>query len=135
MRVPQKTDYALRAAIELARLPEGATVAAGEIADRLGLPRRFVEQQITQMAKHGITICHRGPKGGCALARPAGEISAADVVHAVQGTLVDVPLVGGAAAETWKSMAATVTAYLESVSLEQLVQRQAVIDGAPIYYI
>ncbi|MDP2401602.1 MAG: Rrf2 family transcriptional regulator [Actinomycetota bacterium] len=135
MRVPQKTDYALRAVIELARLPRGTTVAAGEIADRLGLPRRFVEQQVTQMAKHGITSCQRGPRGGCALARPAEEISVADVVRAVQGTIVDVPLAGGAAAETWKSMAAAVTGYLESVSLVELVERQATIDGAPIYYI
>lgn len=135
MRISQKTDYAVRAVIELARLPRGTSIAAGEIAERLGLPRRFVEQQVTQLAKRAITVCQRGPRGGCALARPAEEISVADVVRAVQGVVLDVPLAGGAAAETWKEAALKLEEYLASVSIAMLARRQREIDETPIYYI
>ena len=49
MRVPQRLDYALRALVLLALQPEGEYIAAGDLADHLGLPRRFVEQQVTAL--------------------------------------------------------------------------------------
>ncbi len=135
MRVSQKTDYALRALVEIARIPAGTNAVAGEVADRLGLPRRFVEQQITLLAKHGIVSCQRGPRGGCSLARPAGDITAAEVIRVVQGTVLDVPLAGGATAEMWASAAGDLEGGLELWSLERLAARQCEIDATPLYFI
>ena len=71
MRVSQRLDYAVRALTALAQQPPGVYVAAGDIADGLGLQRRFVEQQFTGLARAGIVDCRRGAGGGCALLRPA----------------------------------------------------------------
>ena len=64
MRVSQRLDYALRALVLLAgRAPE--TYASGvEIASRLGLPQRVVEQQLSELARAGILDSKRGAGGG-----------------------------------------------------------------------
>lgn len=138
MRVPQRLDYALRALILLAMQPDGRFVAAGDLAERLHLPRRFVEQQITALARAGVVVCRRGAAGGCALARPAGELSVAEVVRAVQGDVLDVPrTTGSAASELWSGAEESLSEYLERVTLATLASRQREIDAelSPMYYI
>jgi Rrf2 family protein len=138
MRVPQSLDYAVRALILLALQPQGEFVAAGELADRLGLPRRFVEQQVTALSRAGIVRCRRGASGGCALARPANDISVFDIVQAVQGDVLDVPHVTGSAATAlWHDAAEQFGRYLEEVSLESLARTQRELDGvgASMYWI
>lgn len=138
MRVSQRLDYALRAAVLLAAQPPGSFVAAGDLADRLGLPRRFVEQQITALARAGVVECRRGAAGGCALARPADQVSARDVVLAVHGEVLDVPLqTDSAAAEAWQHAAAALEEHLSAVDLATLAARQRELDAAasPMYYI
>jgi len=131
MRVPQRLDYALRALVLLALQPAGEYIAAGELADHLGLPRRFVEQQITALARAGIVRCRRGAAGGCALARESREITVFDVVEAVQGEVLDVPHVTGSAASAlWEQAADQLAEFLTTVSLSELAQRQRDLDGA-----
>jgi Rrf2 family protein len=138
MRVPQRLDYALRALVLLALQPFGEYIAAGDLAERLSLPRRFVEQQVTALARAGIVRCRRGASGGCALARPADEIAVLDVVEAVQGAALDVPHVTGSAASAmWGDAAEHLQGFLATVSLAELAERQRTLDGAatPMYWI
>jgi len=131
MRVAQSLDYAVRALVLLALQPTGDYIAAGELADHLGLPRRFVEQQITALSRAGIVDCRRGASGGCSLARPSAEISVFDIVRAVQGDVLDVPRVTGSAASAlWQDAAAEFGSYLQGVSLESLAEKQRDLDGA-----
>lgn len=138
MRVSQKLDYALRAAVLLAGLPEGELVAAGDIADRLGLPRRFVEQQVTALARAGVVVCRRGAAGGCALARPASEIAVREVVDAINGQVLDAPRQpDSASAEYWDTVSVALTAELSRTALSELAERQRELDAASthMYYI
>lgn len=138
MRVPQRLDYAVRALVLLALQPEGDYIAAGELADYLGLPRRFVEQQVTLLARAGIVECRRGASGGCALARPAATVTVLDVVAAVQGDVLDVPRVtGSAASELWAEAADELSGFFGRISLAELAVRQRELDGAgsTMYYI
>lgn len=138
MRVSQRLDYTIRGLVALACEPAGTTLVAGELADRLGLPRRFLEQQFTAVAKRGLLSCHRGANGGCALARPADEISVGDIVRAVQGDVLDVPQVSGAAtSEMWARASSELAAALDAVTLADLAARQVEIDHAvgAMYYI
>ena len=133
MRVPQRLDYALRALVLLALQPEGEYIAAGDLADHLGLPRRFVEQQVTALARAGIVRCRRGAAGGCALARAARDVTVYDVVEAVQGEVLDVPHVTGSAASgLWADAAGQLAGFLATVDLAQLAERQRDIDGAAV---
>jgi Rrf2 family protein len=138
MRVSQRLDYTVRGLTALAEHPFGTYVAAGEIADQLALPRRFVEQQFTALARAGLVDCRRGAGGGCALARPADEISVVQIVRAVQGAVLDVPHVtGSAVSEMWAQSAASLELALDDVSLAELAHRQRDLDAqtAPMYYI
>ncbi len=134
MRVEQRLDYVLRALAVLATLPPGTGAPAGRVADQLGLPRRFVEQQLTALGKRGIVVAQRGPGGGSALARPADEISVADVVVALHGEVLDVPRVAGSAvSEMWSRVAGTLATELSQVTLADLSARQLELDDAEAY--
>lgn len=138
MRVSQRVDYALRALVLLAQEPEGARVASGELAQRLGLPRRFVEQQITELARARVVSSTRGASGGSALARPSAEVSVRDVVVALEGGVLDVPrTTGSAVAEMWRDAAERLALVLAGTSIADLAERQSEIDaeGAGFYYI
>jgi Rrf2 family protein len=138
VRVSQRLDYTLRGLTALARQDPGTYVAAGEIADALGLPRRFVEQQFTGMARAGIVDCRRGAGGGCALLRPADEITVGEVVRAVQHVILDVPrITGSATSEMWASASVSLELALEDTTLADLAARQRELDAqvAAMYYI
>lgn len=138
MRVPQRVDYALRVLILLAPQPAGVFLPAGELAARLVLPRRFVEQQVTLLVRAGIVTSRRGPSGGCALARPASDISVRDVVIAIQGDILDVPRQrDSATAEVWSGAAEAIDEFLGEVTVASVAARQQEIDATrePMYYI
>lgn len=138
MRVSQRVDYALRTVVALAAYPTGEVVPAGVLAERLSLPRRFVEQQLTALTRVGIIGSKRGAAGGCYLARSAGQISALEVVTAIEGTACDVPRqLGSAVAEMWESMAEGVAATLGATSVADLAARQRELSepAAAVYYI
>lgn len=138
MRVSQRLDYTLRMLVALARLPHGTTAASGDLAVRLGLPRRFGEQQMTALAKTGLVDSRRGTGGGVSLARPAAQITVLDVVRAVQGQALDIPhIAGSASAELWARAASALEESLAATTLADLVKRQAELDAAagPMYYI
>jgi Rrf2 family protein len=85
-KVSQKTEYALRAMIELAMRQDGGTVAAREIAEAQMIPLRFLEQQLATLHKAGLVESFRGAGGGCRLAKDASAIRVSDVVDAMEGT-------------------------------------------------
>ena len=138
MRVSLRLDYSVRLLVALARQPEGALAGSGELADRLRLPRRFLELQVSTLKSAGLVRCRRGAGGGCALARDAAAISVADVVRAVEGAVLDVPKTQvSATAEAWTRGAAALDEELSSISLADLAARQAALDAeaAPVYFI
>jgi Rrf2 family protein len=127
MRVSAKVDYAVRAALELAAAPEGEQVKAERIAAAQSIPRKFLDTILQNLRQAGLVESRRGPDGGHHLARPAAEISVADVIRAVDGPLVGVSgrppeaveYVGPAAAlrETWIATRASLRSVLEHVTL------------------
>lgn len=138
MRVSQRLDYALRAVVLLAAQPPGKYVAAGELADRLLLPRRFVEQQLSALVKAGIVDSRRGPAGGVALACAPREVRILDLVQVLEGAVIDVPKqTESAVAEMWQHMAEVVEEYLASTTVEDLLARERELEArrVPMYYI
>lgn len=138
MRVSQRLDYGVRMLVALALLDPGEHAPVGELATRLGMPRRFLEQQMTALGKAGIVDCRRGTGGGCALARPAREITVGEVVRALEGDVLDVPHTSGSAvAEMWAEADRTLSEHLQGTTIGDLLTRQRAIDGASreMYYI
>jgi Rrf2 family protein len=90
VRVSAKTDYALRAALELAAAPDEKPVKGERIATSQAIPLRFLENILMQLRHAGLVESRRGADGGYRLARPAGEVTLADVIRAIDGPLAGV---------------------------------------------
>jgi len=130
MRLSARSDYALRAVIELAAAGPGH-VTADQLARAQTIPGKFLEAILTQLRRAGLVRSQRGPEGGFWLARPAGAISLADVIRAIDGPLLGVrgerpENVGytGAAEplqSVWIALRANERAILEDVTLEHIV--------------
>jgi Rrf2 family protein len=90
MRISAKVDYAVRAAVELAATTDEKPVKAERIATAQEIPLNFLENILGELRHSGIVRSHRGAEGGFRLARPAEEISIADIIRAVEGPLASV---------------------------------------------
>jgi Rrf2 family protein len=91
VKVSAKADYAVRAAAELAAAqPDGAPVRAEALATAQGIPQRFLENILSDLRHAGLVASVRGAEGGHRLARPAAEVTVADVIRAVDGPLAAV---------------------------------------------
>ena len=90
MRVSAKADYALRAAIELAAEEGGGPVKGERVAQAQEIPVKFLENILGDLRQAGIVRSQRGAEGGYWLARPAAEITLAQVIRAVDGPLANV---------------------------------------------
>ena len=90
MRVSAKSDYALRALIELAVRADSGPVSAEELGRAQEIPHNFLQAILADLRRAGIVISQRGQAGGWRMARPAEDVSVADVIRAVDGPLVSV---------------------------------------------
>jgi Rrf2 family protein len=89
VEISAKTDYAVRALLELAaRAPNLVKIEV--IIGEQQLPRKFVEAILGELRRAGLVRSQRGAEGGYALARPAGEITLGQVIRAVDGPLAEV---------------------------------------------
>ena len=134
MRVTAKTDYALRAAVELAAAEDGAPVKGERLATSQTIPLRFLENILLQLRHAGIVESRRGADGGYRLARPAADITLADVIRAIDGPLAGV---SGARPETldfkgrseplrdvWVAVRAALRSVLEHVTLADVAANE-----------
>ena len=94
MKVSAKADYAVRAAAELTAAQSDRPLKAERISEAQGIPIKFLEAILLELKHAGVVKSTRGAEGGYALARPASEISIADVIRAVDGPLANVAASG-----------------------------------------
>jgi Rrf2 family protein len=90
MRISAKADYAVRAVAELAAADGEKPVKAERIATAQGIPLNFLENILGELRHAGVVRSHRGAEGGFRLARPADQLTVADVIRAVEGPLASV---------------------------------------------
>jgi len=131
VRVSAKADYAIRAAVELAANGDGP-VKGERIAQAQQIPSNFLENILGDLRNAGIVGSRRGADGGYWLARPAEEVSLADVIRAVDGPLANVRGVrsdqlsyeGSAAGlqDVWIAVRASLRSVLERVTLADVAR-------------
>jgi len=86
-----KAKYALRAMLDLAKQDKAGPVFIADIAERQDIPRRFLENILSELRRAQLVVSHRGKNGGYTLARPGKEISFAEVIRAIEGPLALAP--------------------------------------------
>ncbi len=130
MRITAKVDYAVRAAAELAAAPAGP-VKGDRVAERQGIPAKFLENILADLRRSGLVASQRGADGGYWLAKPADEVTVADIIRAVEGPLADVhgtppetvAYTGAATSlqRVWVATRAALRSILEEVTIADIV--------------
>lgn len=130
MRISAKADYAVRATAELAAAEGRGPVKGDQIAQAQAIPLKFLLNILNELKRARIVRSQRGAEGGYLLARPARQITVADVIRAVEGPLASVhesrpeeieyPGPAGALQEVWIAVRANLRAVLETVTLADL---------------
>jgi Rrf2 family protein len=127
MHVTAKADYAVRAVVELAGSGQDAPRKVDDVARAQAIPVSFLENILTQLRSTGMVRSQRGPEGGYWLAKPAAEVSLAQIIRAVEGPLVgvrgqrpeEIEYVGSAEAlqQVWIALRANLRSVLENVTV------------------
>jgi Rrf2 family protein len=130
MRISARADYAVRAVAELASAAGTGPIKGDQIAKAQGIPLKFLLNILTELRHARLVQSHRGADGGYELARPASDITLAEVIRAVEGPLANVHdarpeelSYSGAASslrEVWIAVRANLRAVLESVTVADL---------------
>ncbi len=76
--------HAIRALAQLAGLPEGRSLGAARIAEKIDAPPNYLAKLLRILARQGLVESHRGPGGGFRLARDARKIRLLDVVEPIE---------------------------------------------------
>ncbi|MCB1856056.1 MAG: Fe-S cluster assembly transcriptional regulator IscR [Halieaceae bacterium] len=135
MRLTTKGRYAVTAMLDLALHHEQGPIRLAGISDRQGISLSYLEQLFAQLRRRDLVRSVRGPGGGYHLGRHANEISVAEVISAVNED-TDVSRCRGSGnchdGETclthhlWMDLSDQVRAFLENISLGDLVKRQEI---------
>lgn len=130
MRLTTKGRFAVTAMVDLAMRGGKGPVTLAAISERQGISLSYLEQLFGKLRRRNLVESVRGPGGGYYLARPAGTISAADIIQAVDEPL-DATSCGGKGDchdekpcithDLWMGLNEKIFDYLESVNLQQLV--------------
>lgn len=129
MNVSAKADYALRALVEMAARRE--PIYGESLAERQEISTKFLFAILNDLRRAGLVVSQRGPEGGYRLARTADQITAADVIRAVDGPIALVRNLApeatsyqGAAthlSELWVAIRASLRQVLEDVTIADLL--------------
>jgi Rrf2 family protein len=127
MRMSAKAEYAVRAMIQLTTVDDGVRVTTDDLANAQAIPPQFLVDILSDLRSDRLVRSHRGRDGGYELARPAAEISIADVLRCIDGPLAsvrdiglgDLPYSGPTAALTdvWRALRASMRSVLEQTTL------------------
>ena len=127
MRMSAKAEYGVRAMIQLAAAEPGIVVKTDDLAHAQGIPAQFLVDILSDLRADRLVRSHRGREGGYELARPAEQISIADVLRCIDGPLAsvrdiglgDLPYSGPTTALTdvWRALRASMRAVLETTTL------------------
>src|SRR5450756_990562 len=90
MMFSTKAEYGIRVMVELARRAGAAPIPLAEIAEHDGMPLAYLEHLVARLRKAGLIDSRRGSRGGYLLARPAEQITMAEVVEALEGSIAPI---------------------------------------------
>lgn len=139
MKFSQKTEYALRALLELGTRYGQGPVSARAIAKAQNIPARFCEQVLNELKVGGLLKSQRGASGGAWLARDPSTITVDEVVNLVEGPVVTQACLDpfdeaaraqahSAVQELWLDLQITIRERLSRVTLADLIRRQDELD-------
>ena len=136
MKISTKGRYALRMLIDLALHQSEGYVSLKDISERQGISKKYLEQIVPMLNKSGILRTNRGNKGGYMLAKSPRECTVGDVLRATEGSLAPVACLeyevndcpraeSCATLYVWQGLQKAVETYLDSVTIQDILDRNA----------
>jgi Rrf2 family transcriptional regulator, iron-sulfur cluster assembly transcription factor len=143
MKMSTKGRYAVMAMIDIGEHGRDRPVSLNEISDRQDISQEYLEQLFGRLRRAGLVTSTRGPSGGYQLARPAQDIALSDVILAAdeplrvtrcEGDAVDGCVRGEkcCAHDLWSSLGRQMMYFLESITLEDVVEKRNLALAASI---
>ena len=137
MVISTKGRYALRLMLDIAMQEGECPVPLHDIAERQGVSFKYLEQIVPPLTKAGYLKSVRGANGGYLLAKEPSQITTGDILRASEGNLAPVACLASDEIECpradlcitlpfWRGLDDAITAYIDSVTLEDLVKDRAV---------
>jgi Rrf2 family protein len=132
LRLSRKTLFAIEAVLDIAYHAGSEPVQSREITRRQGIPRRYLEQALQNLVRHGVLVGVRGPRGGYRLARERRRITVGDIIRIVRNVEseddplqddVGSPLGLKVVRPLWLELQDEVMARLDDVTLDDLCVR------------
>lgn len=140
-----KGDYGIRALIDLAERYGEGQVQSRDIAERQDIPEPYLDQLLTALRKAGFVLSRRGPQGGHMLAHQPEEISLAEVITALEGSLSTIGCLDGTLnctfnghcgqQEIWQIVTDATQQVLLKTSIADLLERHRAKQQRAMYYI
>jgi len=145
MRISAKGEYAIKALLDLAINYDKGLIPIHGIAERQGIPQRYLEQVLLLLKRGGFLVSRRGAAGGYHLVKPPEKISVGEVVRAVEGSLspFDSSRRPGRRdhndelGELWREVSEAVSNVIDRVTFADLVKRahERKATARPMYHI
>lgn len=135
MRISSKGRYALRLMIDLAEHTDDGYIPLKDIANRQNISKKYLEQILPLCNKPGILKTTRGNQGGYMLAKAPSEYKIGEILRLTEGSLAPVECLDndpvGCERSTicptlpvWKGLYKVINEYLDSVSLQDIIDQQ-----------
>ena len=123
----RSAEYAIRAFVHLARVPDGRFAMVKQIAEEEEIPTHFLAKILQQLARKGLLRSSKGPTGGFSLRQSPQEVSLLNIVEALDGLQEYQRCASGLAEcnddmpcgmhESWKALRSRIIEYLEGTSI------------------
>ena len=133
MKLSTRARYGMRALLDLALHRGEGLVLLRDIARRQQIPLAYLEHLIAPLISGGIVRSTRGSKGGLSLAKPPEEIVLSDVIRFLEGSIAPAECIGNpemcdrsglcAVRDVWGELQKAMDGVLESITLQDLVER------------
>ena len=140
MRVSTRVEYGMLALTDIALHSEnGSTVSGPEIAERQEISQKYLEQILIQLKQAGLIRAQKGLRGGYTLARPADQVKLAEILNALDNSILEETdpagetdgrnLRGAVSDCVWRELNRSVSAFAESRTLSDIMQKCRELSG------
>lgn len=145
MKITYKGDYALKAVLDLA-LHYGNLVTIQDMARRLDIPLKFLEQILLDLKRAGFVESRRGKIGGYLLAKPPAKIKLKEVLSFMEGQIEPIACIAKnydgcndmstcVFRDIWRQIAEATSHILNNITFEDLVKKSKVLNSTLVYQI
>ena len=132
MKVSTKGRYALRLMVDLGLQEEDGYISLKDISRRQNISIKYLEQIVTPLNRAGLVRSARGALGGYRLAKAPGEYTAGQILRTIEGSMAPIACLECevnecehydkcATIEFWEGMNKVISDYVDSVTLEHLI--------------